>query len=93
MIKNTLIKSLLPTVKRYIDNGMIDKELQEFKKNFESHIQDVNETVVIVNTTEILQNGNQKEFLNVCIMDIDRRLRLINQFQLSEIIELILKTK
>lgn len=93
MVKDILLKSLLPTAKRYVENGLIDRELQKFKEQFKEHIRQEGDEVVIVNTTENTLDGERHEYLCICIMNDKKQLRMISLFSLSEVIDLLLKTK
>ena len=81
-----ILKPLLPTIKKTLGSGEVDKALQAFKDSFSDHIQSENESIVIVNSTEKMPDGTQKEFLNVCKMDVNNELILIEQHPLNEAI-------
>ncbi len=86
------IKPLLPTIKKTLGSGEIDKALQSFKNSYYDHLESENDTIVIVNSTEVMPDGTKKEFLNICKMDENMSLsQPIEQFPLNEAITKLLK--
>jgi hypothetical protein len=73
-----------------IAKGNIDNQLSEFKKSYDGFLQDrENETIVIVNSTEKVSDGTEKEFINICSMDNENRLSLVKQYTLSDVLDLL----
>jgi hypothetical protein len=90
MIGKQIIKTLLPSAKKILSSGQLDNALFQFKEKYKGHLHDVNETIVIVNSTEIIDN-QRKEYVNICVMNECKQLKLICQFTFQELIEKILE--
>jgi hypothetical protein len=90
MIEKVLLKSVMPMVKKNLENGLIDKQLCLFKKSFSEYLNLPSDSIVIVNTTEKLDDGTEKEYINICIMSEEKTLSLLKQFSLSDILEIVL---
>lgn len=84
VILKTLLKSLMPTVTKFVESGKIDALLQELKARYASHADIADrESVEILITTEA--DGN--EYANVIVLDADLRVRtVLAQQRLSELV-------
>lgn len=84
ILLKTLLKSVMPTVSKFVESGKIDSLLHELKARYASQtgIQD-GESVEILITTEA--DGN--EYANVIVLDADLRVKtVLAQQRLSELV-------
>lgn len=84
ILVKTLLKSVMPTVTKFVESGKIDALLQEFKTRFADRLQDPeNNSVEILITTE--EDG--LEYVNVVELDPELRIRhVMDQQRLSDLI-------
>lgn len=79
----TLLKSVIPTVQKFVDSGKIDTLFRELKARFADRLQNEKNTVEILITTE--EDG--LEYVNVVELDPELRIRqVMDQQRLSELI-------
>lgn len=84
MILGTLLKSLMPTVRKLVDGGKVDGFIRSLKERY-SEGEDLmaGESVEILLTTEI----DGCEYANLVVLTPERTIRkLISQQRLSELI-------
>jgi hypothetical protein len=89
MLTKTIIKSAMPVIKKALESKEIDNALHSFKEGYNSMIRE-NEEIVIVNTTEITQDGTM-EYLNICIMDANHKVTPIEQMPLNEAVKKLIQ--
>lgn len=83
LLVKTLLKSVMPTVQKFVDSGKIDTLFQELKSRYADRLQDEENTVEILITTE--EDG--LEYVNVVELDPELRIRqVMDQQRLSELI-------
>ena len=83
LLVKTLLKSVMPTVQKFVDSGKIDTLFQELKSRYADRLQDEENTVEILITTE--EDG--LEYVNVVELDPELRIRqVMDQHRLSELI-------
>lgn len=83
ILVKTLLKSVMPTVQKFVDSGKIDTLFRELKARFADRLQDDDDTVEILITTE--EDG--LEYVNVVELDPELRIRqVMDQQRLSELI-------
>lgn len=84
ILARTLLKSVMPTVNRFVESGKIDIFLQELKLRYSSQANMVQgESVEILITTE--EDG--KEYANIVLFGADMRVKeVIVQQRLSELL-------
>ena len=84
VLVKTLLKSVMPTVTKFVESGKIDALFQELKTRFNDRLQDPeNNSVEILITTE--EDGI--EYVNVEELDPELRIRkVMNQQRLSKLI-------
>lgn len=83
LLVKTLLKSVMPTVQKFVDSGKIDTLFRELKARFADRLQDDDDTVEILITTE--EDG--LEYVNVVELDPELRIRhVMDQQRLSELI-------
>lgn len=83
ILVKTLLKSVMPTVQKFVDSGKIDTLFRELKARFIDRLQDEENTVEILITTE--EDG--LEYVNVVELDLELRIRqVMDQQRLSELI-------
>lgn len=83
LLVKTLLKSVMPTVQKFVDSGKIDTLFRELKARFADRMQDEGNTVEILITTE--EDG--LEYVNVVELDQKLRIRqVMDQQRLSELI-------
>lgn len=84
VLVKTLLKSVIPTVTKFVESGKIDALFQELKTRFSDRLQDSeNNSVEILITTE--EDG--LEYVNVVELDPELRIRkVMDQQRLSELI-------
>lgn len=83
LLVKTLLKSVMPTVQKFVDSGKIDTLFRELKARFADRLQDEENTVEILITTE--EDG--LEYVNVVELDPELRIRqVMDQQRLSELI-------
>lgn len=79
----TLLKSVIPTVQKFVDGGKIDTLFRELKARFAERLQNEENTVEILITTE--EDG--LEYVNVVELDPELRIRqVMDQQRLSDLI-------
>lgn len=88
VLVKTLLKSVMPTVTKFVESGKIDELFQELKTRFADRLQDPeNNSVEILITTE--EDGI--EYVNVVELDPELRIRkVMDQQRLSELITTLL---
>lgn len=83
LLVKTLLKSVMPTVQKFVDSGKIDTLFRELKARFADRLQGEENTVEILITTE--EDG--LEYVNVVELDPELRIRqVMDQQRLSELI-------
>ena len=83
ILVKTLLKSVMPTVQKFVDSGKIDTLFRELKSRFAERLQNEENTVEILITTE--EDG--LEYVNVVELDPELRIRqLMDQQRLSDLI-------
>ena len=83
ILVKTLLKSVMPTVQKFVDSGKIDTLFRELKSRFAECLQNEENTVEILITTE--EDG--LEYVNVVELDPELRVRqVMDQQRLSELI-------
>lgn len=83
ILVKTLMKSVMPTVQKFVDSGKIDTLFLELKARFADRLQNEENTVEILITTE--EDG--LEYVNVVELDPELRIRqVMDQQRLSELI-------
>lgn len=83
ILVKTLLKSVMPTVQKFVDSGKIDTLFRELKARFADRLQNEENTVEILITTE--EDG--LEYVNVVELDPELRIRqVMDQQRLSELI-------
>ena len=83
LLVKTLLKSVMPTVQKFVDNGKIDTLFRELKARFADRLQNKENTVEILITTE--EDG--LEYVNVVELDPELHIRqVMDQQRLSELI-------
>lgn len=83
LLVKTLLKSVMPTVQKFVDSGKIDTLFRELKARFADRLQNEENTVEILITTE--EDG--LEYVNVVELDPELRIRqVMDQQRLSELI-------
>lgn len=83
LLVKTLLKSVMPTVQKFVDNGKIDTLFRELKARFANRLQNEENTVEILITTE--EDG--LEYVNVVELDPELHIRqVMDQQRLSELI-------
>lgn len=84
VLVKTLLRSVMPTVTKFVDGGKIDELLRELKSRYASHAdQTAGESVEIMLTTEA--DGN--EYANIIVLGPDLSVRsVVEQQRLSELI-------
>lgn len=83
LLVKTLLKSVMPTVQKFVDSGKIDTLFRELKSRFADRLQNEENTVEILITTE--EDG--LEYVNVVELDPELRIRqVMDQQRLSELI-------
>lgn len=83
LLVKTLLKSVMPTVQKFVDSGKIDTLFRELKARFADRLQNEENTVEILITTE--EDG--LEYVNVVELDPELRIRqVMDQQRLSDLI-------
>ena len=83
ILVKTLLKSVMPTVQKFVDSGKIDTLFQELKARFADRLQNKENTVEILITTE--EDG--LEYVNVVELNPELRIcQVMDQQRLSELI-------
>lgn len=83
ILVKTLLKSVMPTVQNFVDSGKIDTLFRELKARFSDRLQDEENTVEIIITSE--EDG--LEYVNVVELDPELRiLKVMDQQRLSDLI-------
>ena len=83
ILVKTLLKSVMPTVQKFVDSGKIDTLFRELKARFSDRLQNEENTVEILITTE--EDG--LEYVNVVELDPELHIRqVMDQQRLSELI-------
>lgn len=83
ILVKTLLKSVMPTVQKFVDSGKIDTLFRELKARFADRLQNEENTVEILITTE--EDG--LEYVNVVELDPELRIRqVMDQQRLSDLI-------
>lgn len=83
LLVKTLLKSVMPTVQKFVDSGKIDMLFRELKARFADRLQGEENTVEILITTE--EDG--LEYVNVVELDPELRiLQVMDQQRLSDLI-------
>lgn len=84
ILVRTLLKSVMPTVNRFVESGKIDTFLQELKLRYSSQANMAQgESVEILITTE--EDG--KEYANIVLFGADMQVKeVILQQRLSELL-------
>lgn len=83
IIVNTLLKSIMPTVKKFVESGKIDDLFRELKSRYKDSLRDQENSVEIMITTE--QDG--LEYVSVVEMTGDLRIeRVMFQQRLSGLV-------
>ena len=84
IILKTLLKSVMPTVTKFVESGKIDTLLQELKSRYaEDTDLKEGESVEILITTET--DGN--EYANVIVLDTELRVKtVLAQQRLSDLV-------
>lgn len=80
----TLLRSVMPTVQKFVDSGKIDTLFRELKERYKPYLSTQNNTVEILVTTE--EDG--LEYVNMVEMDLDLRVtQVLGQQRLSDLIK------
>lgn len=83
ILVKTLLKSVMPTVQKFVESGKIDALLKELKSRFADRLQDDGSSVEILITTE----ADGVEYVNVVELDPELRIRqVMDQQRLSDLI-------
>ena len=84
ILLKTLLKSVMPTVQKFVESGKIDTFLQELKGRYASNANMAEgECVEIILSTE----ANGAEYASVVVFDKEMRVKtLLAQQRLSELI-------
>lgn len=83
ILVKTLLKSVMPTVQKFVDSGKIDTLFRELKARFADRLQNEENTVEILITTE--EDG--LEYVNVVELDPELHIcQVMDQQRLSELI-------
>ena len=84
ILLKTLLKSVMPTVTKFVESGKIDTFLQELKSRYSQHANMAEgESCEILITTE--DDGN--EYANIVVFDKDLHVReLLAQQRLSDLV-------
>ena len=90
MFKDAIIRTLLPTFFTQLENGVVDDFLTQLREDYQEYLNE-DETVEILQTMESV-NGLKVAMLNIVALNEDCYIRVIKQFTLKEIVEII-KTK
>ena len=87
MFKEVIIKSLLPTFLTQLENGTVDNFLIALREDYLEDLQD-DETVEILQTMETV-NGFDVAMLNIVALNANCCVRVIKQFTLKELVDII----
>lgn len=82
ILVKTLLKSVMPTVQKFVDSGKIDTLFRELKARFSDLIQENNSVEILITTEE-----DGLEYVNVVELDPELRIRqVMDQQRLSDLI-------